>query len=65
MAKTKTGTRRRAQGRSIVVTTVRIFADQRDALHQAAAERRARGESARVDASAVLRDLLDRQGLKG
>jgi hypothetical protein len=53
----------RTLDRAIVVTTFRIYADQRDALHQEAAERRSRGDLTRVDASAVLRELLDKHGV--
>jgi len=44
-----------------VTTTVRIYRDQRDALQQRAMKERTAG---RADASAVLRDVLDRAGLK-
>jgi len=58
--------RRKARGgggsqRAIVTTTVRIYRDQRDALQQRAMKERTAG---RADASAVLRDVLDRAGLK-
>lgn len=52
--------------RAITVTTFRIYADQRDALQRAALERRGvEGGSGRADASAVLRDLLDKAGMRG
>jgi len=52
--------------RAIAVTTFRIYADQRDALQRAALERRGEeGGSGRADASAVLRDLLDKAGMLG
>jgi hypothetical protein len=44
-----------------VTTTFRIYEDQRDALQQRAMQERTAG---RVDASAILRDLLDRAGFK-
>jgi hypothetical protein len=60
------GDRREEARRAITVTTFRIYADQRDALQRAALERRRveRG-SGRADASAVLRDLLDKAGMRG
>jgi hypothetical protein len=52
--------------RAIAVTTFRIYADQRDALQRAALERRGvESGSGRADASAVLRDLLDKAGMRG
>ena len=48
--------------RVTVVTTYRIYADQRDALQRAALERRGSG-SGRADASAILREVLDQAGL--
>jgi len=58
--------RRAAARRAIAVTTFRIYADQRDALQRAALERRGvESGSGRADASAVLRDLLDKAGLRG
>ncbi len=52
--------------RAIAVTTFRIYADQRDALQRAALERRGvEGGSGRADASAMLRDLLDKAGMRG
>jgi hypothetical protein len=52
--------------RAITVTTFRLYADQRDALQRAALERRGvEGGSGRADASAVLRDLLDKAGMRG
>jgi hypothetical protein len=52
--------------RAIAVTTFRIYADQRDALQRAALERRSvESGSGRADASAVLRDLLDKAGMRG
>jgi hypothetical protein len=47
--------------RPIVTTTFRIYKDQRDALQQRAMQQRTAG---RVDALAVLRELLDRAGFK-
>lgn len=50
----------------MAVTTFRIYADQRDALQRAALERRdVEGGSGRADASAVLRDLLDKADIRG
>ena len=54
-------TRGRPARREIVTTTVRIYKDQRDALQHRAMEQRTEG---RADASAVLRELLDRAGFK-
>lgn len=52
--------------RAIAVTTFRIYADQRDALQRAALERRGtESGSGRADASAMLRDLLDKAGMRG
>ena len=52
--------------RAITVTTFRIYADQRDALQHAALERRGvESVSGRADASALLRDLLDKAGMRG
>lgn len=52
--------------RVITVTTYRIYADQRDALQHAALTRRGvAGGSGRADASAVLRELLDKAGMHG
>jgi hypothetical protein len=52
--------------RTITVTTFRIYADQRDALQRAALERRGvEGGGGRADASVVLRDLLDKIGMRG
>lgn len=60
------GDRREEVRRSITVTTFRIYADQRDALQRAALERRGvESGSGRADASAVLRDLLDKAGMRG
>lgn len=59
------GHRERAK-RAIAVTTFRIYADQRDALLRAALKRRGmEGGSGRADASAVLRHLLDKAGMRG
>jgi hypothetical protein len=56
------GAPKRSKGdRSMVTTTFRIYKDQRDALQQRAMQQRTAG---RVDASAVLRELLDRSGFK-
>jgi hypothetical protein len=49
--------------RPVVVTTFRIFADQRDALQRSALDRRGSG-AGRLDASAVLRELLDEAGMR-
>jgi len=49
--------------RPMAVTTVRIYADQRDALQRAALDRRSGGVG-RMDASAVLRELLDQVGMR-
>jgi hypothetical protein len=58
--------RRDEARRAITVTTFRIYADQRDALQRAALERRGvESGSGRADASAVLRDLLDKAGMRG
>jgi len=58
--------RREEVHRAIAVTTFRIYADQRDALQRAALERRGiESGSGRADASAVLRDLLDKAGVRG
>ena len=60
------GGRQKGAKRAITVTTFRIYADQRDALQRAALERRgAEGGSGRADASVVLRDLLDKAGMRG
>jgi hypothetical protein len=62
----KTVKARKSQEREIHVTTIRIFRDQWDALQRRALDlRRERGESGRLDASAVLREVLDRAGIKG
>lgn len=50
--------------RAVVTTTFRIYKDQLDALQRAALEKRARGETTRNDASALLRQLLDDAGMK-
>lgn len=58
--------RRQDIKRVIAVTTFRIYGDQRDALQRAALERRGvEGGSGRADASAVLRELLDKLGMRG
>lgn len=55
-----------ARRRSMAITTYRIYADQRDALQREAMEQRdAAGGSGRADASAILRAILDRAGMKG
>jgi hypothetical protein len=66
--RTPRGNRGRQEGakRAITVTTFRIYADQRDALQRAALERRGvESGSGRADASAVLRELLDKAGMRG
>ncbi len=70
-AKPKARIRKRAvRGRGSVnrlmaVTTYRIYADQRDALQRAALERRAGGAGGRADASALLREILDKVKITG
>jgi len=49
----------------MAVTTYRIYADQRDALQRAALERRAGGAGGRADASALLREILDKVKITG
>jgi hypothetical protein len=63
----KRATAKRSPGqRTMHVTTVRIWRDQWDALlRQALDHRAASGEGGRIDASAVLREVLDRAGIKG
>jgi hypothetical protein len=52
--------------RTIHVTTIRIWKDQWDELQQRALDRRrASSEGGRIDASAVLREVLDRAGVRG
>jgi len=46
-------------GRALTVTTFRLYRNQLIALQREAFERRARGAAGRVDASAVLREILD------
>ena len=54
-----------APRRILVTTTYRVFQDQRDALQQAAIKRREeKGGRGRPDASALLRDILDKAGVK-
>ena len=63
----RTGEGRRSEEtkRVLTVTTYRIYADQRDALQHAALEQRGIvGGGGRADASAVLRDLLDKAGMR-
>ena len=48
------------ESRPLAVTTFRLYRDQLLALQREALERRAAGELARMDASAVLRDILDK-----
>ncbi len=62
-ARTKKGRRRagaaESTGRPVAVTTFRIYRDQLLALKRLALDRTAEG--GRLDASAVLRELLDRE----
>jgi len=46
-------------GRILVVTTFRLYRDQLIGLQREALERRAQGAAGRVDASAVLREILE------
>ena len=60
------GGRQEGPKRAVTVTTFRIYADQRDALQHAALARRGMGGgSGRTDASALLRELLDKAGMRG
>lgn len=54
-----------ATTRKMHITTIRIWRDQWDALQRRALDHRAEsGESGRMDASAILREVLDRAGIK-
>jgi hypothetical protein len=56
----------KSRERKMHVTTIRIYRDQWAALQQRALDlKKTRGESGRLDASAVLREVLDRAGVKG
>ncbi len=63
-ARTKKGRRRagaaQSAGRTVAVTTFRIYRDQLLALKRLALDRTAEG-GGRADASAVLREMLDRE----
>jgi hypothetical protein len=47
------------EARALAVTTFRLYRDQLIGLQREAFERRAVGTAGRVDASAILREILD------
>lgn len=66
MAKRARSAPKQRGARTIHVTTIRVWKDQWDDLQQRALDHRRKSkEGGRIDASAILREVLDRAGVGG